>query len=215
MKKVLSLLLVITLILSVPVCADTNLAKPRDYSNYDKAKSDEVLFQVTSELYIDGKLESRETIDIDGYYYTKKIGSRQLSEKELIERGYKNYAGDPIIAGEPTHEETFECINDEEQFNLKIINWLASDGAGSSEIRYWCMWKETWEVDQFGNKVRLVKSTLPELLYANNDYSCLPTFSMTRTSWNVATRTARADGYIENLILGGTKTYTHSINAHK
>lgn len=213
MRKVLVFLLIATLLLGISVNADSNVIKSHDLSKYDLVKSDKVLFQLVSELYIDGNLESSESIDFNGDYYTKKISSKQLSAKDLKEKGFisdiKN-AKSEVIPTFAIYEETFDCTSDA-IISQKSIKCLLTTGAGVSKTTYFCDWTETWLVDEFGNKLSLESSTSPQIYAAENSYWCLPTFTMTRDSWTVSPTIATATGSVESIDFGGTVSYVHSV----
>ncbi|MGE5633152.1 MAG: hypothetical protein ACM3TR_18960 [Caulobacteraceae bacterium] len=195
MKRFLALMLVLTLILGVSVSADTISVKSKDLSGYEQIKSDDVLFQVVSELYIDGKLESKTTEDYKGNYYAKEISSKTVS------------GTDASPMGEITYKD-FKCYSDEIE-DAKALK-CGTAGVGVSTTTYFCQWIETWEVDQFGNKITLVERDAPTILEANNEYSCIPGFTVTRTQWGYTSTKATAAGYVEITGGGGTTSYTHN-----
>lgn len=195
MKRFLALILVLTLVLGVSVSADTMAVKPSDLSGYTYVKSDEALFQVISELYIDGKLESKTTKDYKGNYYAKEISSKTVSDTDASPMGVITY-------------KDFKCYSDVIE-DAKALKWNTL-GVGVSTTTYFCQWIETWEVDQFGNKLTLVDRKAPTILEADNEYSCIPGYTITRTQWGYTSTKATAAGYTEKVSAGGTTSYTHT-----
>lgn len=82
---------------------------------------------------------------------------------------------------------------------------------GTHDITVYYEWTETWEVDKYGAKIRLISSTNKVIYDAIRDYHSIVGWSINETSWDegIGTNKARGTGNV-TFVQGGTEAWTHT-----
>jgi len=196
--------MVFCLVLGSVAYADTSVNHERVVGQgYTKVASNATIFQLVSDYYVDNQLIDSKSIDVKGDYYTKKIKSSKVDES------MRETASDIIMPMGELHEETFECmkyISDE-----KSLDYLFDMEVGADIIQMYCQWEETWLCNESGDKVKLEGRTDPIIYDAWHEFWVVPTVEMNNVSFSYTEERARSSGYITAVVIGGAKSYTHTV----
>ena len=94
-----------------------------------------------------------------------------------------------------------------DMFGVKIA-------AGTHDIDMTVYWYETWECDQYGNKIRFISSTSKKIAEATQDYHSAPGFDIWESDWDPGVRGNVAVGRGDIKSKLGTNSYTHRAYAN-
>ncbi|HHW02063.1 MAG TPA: hypothetical protein GXX35_04515 [Thermoanaerobacterales bacterium] len=97
--------------------------------------------------------------------------------------------------------------------NRMVVKNTAGIPCCNHDIEVVYEWEETWVVDQQGNKIRKISETDPLFISADDDYEVYAGYTLKDYDFDWDSQKAIAEGYIENILIGGGKTFTHSFYA--
>jgi len=154
---------------------------------------------------------------------TKDIGSTHTTQKTTVteEDGYIiekiTIKGEPkLVKVEPNKTDEITPHATEETFTYQdwakdtmVVKNTAGIPCCNHDITAVYEWTENWVVDAQGNKIRKMSETKPLFISANDEYEVMGGYTLKDYDFDWDSQKAIAEGYIENILVGGGKSFTH------